>query len=318
MAAMSQEKLRSIGDLPVQHAHRPASAAEKRARFFNSGNAFNIKLPPVPNAVFGAEPRIALDPETPTGFITCDASAAMECEFTATTPLLLARYARVRARETLSASFDASGVIHYVIAGTGHSTIGDERIAWQAGDVFIMPGGSEIAHSAEGRDAVLWIVTNEPQLRFERLRPAEAGSQVTGVVHYPAAEIDRQIALLYDVGRDEDTAGTALVFSSDAQEANRNVLPSLTLAMNTLAPGAVQRPHRHNSVAVSLVIQGQDCFSTIDGERKDWAPWATTITPPVSVHSHHNDGDERALFLIVQDGGFYYHTRAMGFEFVDD
>ena len=48
------------------------------------------------------------------------------------------------------------------------------------------------------------------------------------------------------------------------------------------------------------------------------APAATTtITPPVSVHSHHNGGNEQALFLIVQDGGIYYHTRAMGFEFAD-
>ena len=95
------------------------------------------------------------------------------------------------------------------------------------------------------------------------------------------------------------------------------MLPTLTLAMNSLPPGLSQRPHRHNSVAVSLVINGKDCFSMIDGQRKDWAPWATTITPPVSVHSHHNDGNEQAMFLIVQDGGLYYHARAMGFEFVD-
>jgi len=55
----------------------------------------------------------------------------------------------------------------------------------------------------------------------------------------------------------------------------------------------------------------------INGKRKDWSPWATTITPPVSVHSHHNGGNSRAMFLIVQDGGLYYHTRAMGFEFAE-
>jgi gentisate 1,2-dioxygenase len=37
------------------------------------------------------------------------------------------------------------------------------------------------------------------------------------------------------------------------------------------------------------------------------------ITPPGTFHSHHNDGDEVALFLIVQDGGLYYHARTMGF-----
>jgi len=69
---------------------------------------------------------------------------------------------------------------------------------------------------------------------------------------------------------------------------------------------------------VSLVVKGKNCYSTVDGKRKDWSPFATTITPPVSVHSHTNAGDERCFFLIVQDGGFYYHARAMGFEFVDE
>jgi gentisate 1,2-dioxygenase len=128
-----------------------------------------------------------------------------------------------------------------------------------------------------------------------------------------AADID----LLYQVGRNEQIAGSALIFSADEQEHTRNILPTLTVAMNSLPGGVVQRPHRHNSVAVALVIKGDRCFSVIDGKRKDWAPWATTITPPVSVHSHHNGGNEQALFLIVQDGGIYYHTRAMGFEFAE-
>ena len=101
------------------------------------------------------------------------------------------------------------------------------------------------------------------------------------------------------------------------QEASRNVLPTLTLAMNTLAPGVTQRPHRHNSVAITLIVEGNSCYSTVDDRQKQWTPWATTITPPVSVHSHTNGGDRLAKFLIVQDGGIYYHARANGFEFVD-
>jgi gentisate 1,2-dioxygenase len=312
-----QDKVRSIGDLPVQHARAPASKAAERARFFNSGNAFNIKLPAVPNAVFGLEPQTALDPATPTGFIACDASAEMECAFPATTPLILARYGRIRAEEMLKADFEATGVITYVIRGSGETTVGDETIAWGPGDIFIAPGGATAEHTAGADDAVLWIVTNEPMLAFENLRAPTADARPTDLVHFTADEIQRQIDLLYEIDQDENVAGMALVMSSDKQQAGRNVLPSLTLAMNTLAPGAVQRAHKHNSVAVSLVIQGENCFSMIDGERKDWAPWATTITPPTSVHSHHNDGSERALFLIVQDGGLYYHARAMGFEFVD-
>ena len=136
-------------------------------------------------------------------------------------------------------------------------------------------------------------------------------------MHFPADEIERQIDLIYSVGRSNDIAGSALIFASTGQEAIRNVLPTLTVAMNTLPAGASQRPHRHNSVAVSLVIDGENCHSMVDGRRKDWAQWATTVTPATSVHSHHNGGDRRATFLIVQDGGFYYYTRALGFSFAE-
>ena len=307
----------SIADLPAQRAAAPASAAEARGRFFNTGNGFNVQLPPVPDRIFTDEPTRALDPATPTGLIPCDISDMLACDFPATTPLVLAHYARIRAKETLETDFVASGVIAYVIAGTGNTRCNGEDIAWQPGDLFILPGGAHASHTAGGHDAVLWIVTNEPQLAFENLRPPGPGEAPTDVVHYRGDEIMRQIDLLYDIGRNEQIAGSALIFSAERQEATCNILPTLTAAMNSLPGGVVQRPHRHNSVAVSLIIKGERCFSVIDGQRKDWAPWATTITPPVSVHSHHNGGNEMALFLIIQDGGIFYHARAMGFEFTE-
>ena len=204
-----------------------------------------------------------------------------------------------------------------MIEGAGVAKIGAESLAWGTGDVFVAPGDVAQSLTAGDRDAVLWVVSNAPQLAHDHSRPPAPGDAPTPVVHYTAAEIARQIDFLYEIGKTEEVPGTALIFSSDMQEESRNVMPTLTLAMNTLDPGVVQRPHRHNSVAVSLVVNGEGCFSMVDGKRKDWSPWATTITPPVSVHSHHNEGGERAFFLIVQDGGFYYHARAMGFEFVD-
>ena len=307
----------SIADLPAQSAGQPASKAESRARYFNSGNAFNVRLPAVPNAVFVDEPRRALDPATPTGLIACDASAAMQCSFPATAPLVLARYARIRAGAQLQTDFVCSGAIFFVIQGHGQTEAGDETIHWRQGDLVMAPGDHAQRHIAIDDDAVLWVVTNEPQLAFENLRAPAPGNAPSGLVHYPAAEIDRQLETLYTVGSSDEIAGLALIFSSDQQAAGRNILPSLTAAMNSLPPGGQQRAHRHNSVAVSLVVDGDNCFSMIDGERKDWAPWATTITPPVSAHSHHNDGDRLAKFLIVQDGGLYYHARTMGFEFTD-
>ncbi len=341
-AAPTSALPRSIAELPAQRASAPQSAAQARALYFNTGNAFDVKLPEVPDASFSDEPARALHSSTPTGLIACDRSRELGTPYPATTPLVLARYARIRAGESLATEFEASGVMLYVMQGSGHTRCGDEDIAWAAGDVFVLPGGvpqvhhadvskavaNAVSNAAGGADtqaaggadtqaAVLWIVTNEPQLAFEHLRGPAAGQGPTDAVHYPADEITRQIDLIYAVGRGSDIAGSALIFSSTKQEAIRNVLPTLTVAMNSLLPGVSQRPHKHNSVAVSLVIQGQGCHSVVDGRRKDWSPWATTVTPATSVHSHHNQGDERAMFLIVQDGGLYYYTRALGFSFAD-
>lgn len=306
----------SIAELPAQKPAAPTTDAQARGRFFNTGNAFNVQLPPVPDHIFTEEAIRALDPDAATGLIPCDISALLGCAFPATTPLVLIRYGRIRAGESLHTDFEASGVLAYVIAGTGSTDCGNEHVEWGAGDILVLPGGIAHLHAAK-TDAVLWIVTNEPQLAFENFRAPAPGRAPTEVVHYRADEITRQIDFIYEIGRSEQIAGSALIFSAESQEATRNILPTLTLAMNSLPGGAVQRPHRHNAVAVSLIIKGESCFSIMDGRRKDWAPWATTITPPVSVHSHHNEGNERAMFLIVQDGGIFYHTRAMGFEFAE-
>jgi len=315
---MSQaaERPQTIAEMPAQRPSEPSTAAQSRGRFFNTGNAFNVQLPPVPDHLFTAEPNAALDPDAPTGLIACDLSQDLACGFPATTPLVLARYARIRTGETLSTAFAASGIICYVIRGSGSTTGGAESVAWNAGDLVILPGGPAYSHAADS-EAVLWIVTNEPQLAFERLRPPADGDAPTPIVHFTADEIERQIAFIYEIGRTEEIAGSALIFSSEQQAASRNILPTLTVAMNSLPAGRSQRPHIHNSVAVSLIIKGSLCYSVMNGRRKDWAPWATSITPPTAVHSHHNDGNEQAMFLIVQDGGLFYHARAMGFEFAE-
>jgi len=103
--------------------------------------------------------------------------------------LVLARYARIRPGETLDTAFTASGIICYVIRGSGSTTDGREGIAWNIGDLFILPGGPSYTHAAES-DAVLWIVTNEPQLAFEHLRAPADGKAPTAIVHFTAEEIE--------------------------------------------------------------------------------------------------------------------------------
>jgi gentisate 1,2-dioxygenase len=293
------------------------TAYARRARYFDSSNAFNIKYPAVPCHQFLKERDRALDPATGTALIPLDLSGRLDIDFPVTTPLILTRYVRIRGGDALTTRFEASGELYYVIAGSGRSTKGGDTIRWGAGDVLCLPGGEETLHVAGDEDCVLWSITNEPELAFEHLEPPRPGNAVTEAVHYPAAEIEHQLARVQDKLAGQKIAGLALILSHTRQARRRNVLPTLTLAMNQLPPRDSQRPHRHNSAAITLSIQGKDCYSMIGGRRVDWQKDAVMVTPPADVHSHHNEGDQQMTCLIVQDGGLYYHCRTMGFEFAD-
>ncbi|MDH3737715.1 MAG: hypothetical protein OER92_00875, partial [Alphaproteobacteria bacterium] len=133
---------------------------------------------------------------------------------------------------------------------------------------------------------------------------------------YPDAEIRHQMALVHDEQKaDPNVTGLALHFSSERREKMRDIHPSIALAMNSLDAHEVQRPHRHNSVAMTLPIQCGNVYSVIEGERVDWHPYAIMITPPADLHEHHNEGDGQMRSLVVQDGGLYYHLRTIGFSF---
>jgi len=130
-ASMPNEiKAKTMAEIPMQRAPQAGSPAQARGRYFNSANAFNLILPPVPDAVFTDEPASALAADASTGYTTCDLAGDMQKPSPATTPLLLARYARVNAGEILDAHFDTTGSIWYVIQGEGTVTLDRQEIAW--------------------------------------------------------------------------------------------------------------------------------------------------------------------------------------------
>ncbi|MBT9385084.1 cupin domain-containing protein [Pseudooceanicola sp. CBS1P-1] len=305
--------MNDMAEMPVQLPTDPKTGAEARGRYFNSGNAFNIKLPPVPPRILREEPAQALA-KSATGWVLCDLSAELDCPFPATTPLMLARYATVLAGESLDTTFTCTASIWYVIEGTATIHVGEETAILGKGDVFLLPGGVESRIEATAT-SVFWAVGNDPQLAFEKAAPITGPEAATAFVHYPAAEITHQLDVVYNRDANETTSGHALIFSAEQTEASRNIAPTLTLSLNTLKPHSFQPPHRHNSAALTLAVAGDPAYSMVDDLKCDWSPWATLLTPPTAKHSHHNDGDTRAEFLIVQDGGFYYHGRTMGFEF---
>jgi gentisate 1,2-dioxygenase len=311
---LDELELRALLETGSTAARAPSPYTEN-ARYLTSLDGFNIKHPPIPAHVFRGERDRALDPAAPTGLVSLDLSAVLGLAYPATTPFILSQYARIRAGDTLETAFQASTELYHVICGSGTTRTSDGgTLAWEPADTFCLPGGTTARHVA-AQDSVLWVTTNEPQLRFEGLEPPAPGMAPIRPALYPMAEIRRRLLAIYLDPRAAAMPGKSINLGNVAIESSRTTTPSFTLALNSLLPGESQRGHRHNAVAVTLVLAGEGCYSLIDGKRANWEPQTVMLTPPAAFHSHHNDGNELALFLIVQDGGVYYHCRTMGFSY---
>ncbi|CAN5896922.1 hypothetical protein BH11PSE3_BH11PSE3_00270 [soil metagenome] len=198
---------------------------------------------------------------------------------------------------------------------------GKETLEWREKDMLALPGGVPSRWQAD-EDAVLWVVTDEPTLSFEGVRPEVAARAPIEPTHYRADDIARELRTLYDRALGPDTPGRALFMASERTERLGTCLPSMTLTLNAVRPGEAQRPHRHNAAALVLALHEARCASTIGGEIFPWSQHVTLLTPAGLEHDHRNapagdavTDDDGALALIVQDGGLYYYGRTMGFAF---
>ena len=287
----------------------------RRARYLTDENGFAFSWPAVPVRQFLAERDRAFAAESETGLIALDICGELRTRYPATTPTLLCRYMKLRAAEQLRTVFAASGEIYYVMSGSGESRNGNDVIGWSSGDVFCFPGGGESLHRAGSVDCLLFSVTNEPLLAFERLRAPLPGQAVVETTYWPAAEIERQFQEVWRRPVTAETTGNSVQFSTTALEPSSNTIPTINTAINTLEAGRDQRPHRHNGVAVTLAIQGEGIYSLIDGKRVDWSTGAAQITPATLLHSHHSRGAQRMRSFVIQDEGLHHYTRTPGFSF---
>jgi gentisate 1,2-dioxygenase len=291
------------------------TAAARRARFHCPENGFSFAWSAVPAHQFLAERDRAMDAATPTSTIELDIAEALGTSYPATTPSILTRYIKIRGGEAIRSAWVASGEIYYVMKGAGESRNAGETIHWGAGDAFCFPGGGETIHRAGENDCLLFCATDEPLLAFAALRapaPKQARFEAT---HWRSAEIDRQFESVWQRPITDNTTGHSVQFVTAALAPAPIAIPSINAAVNSLAAGFDQRPHRHNGVAVTLALQGEGIHSTIDGKRVDWSTGAAQITPACAMHSHHNRGTRRMLSLVIQDEGLHYYTRTPGFSF---
>jgi gentisate 1,2-dioxygenase len=296
------------------------------ARYFEYTKAANPlavgTTTPVPAERFGAE----LYSDGPTRAVALDLSAHLGIESgAATSPGLLASFLRIRAGESLQTAPNATSELYYVLRGRGYSRIDGQAVRWEKGDFLTLPAGSVSSHHAAS-DAALYWVTDEPLMRHLGVTATERRFRPTKFARARAVEELRQIA--EQPGANERSRVSVLL--ANAEEEQSLTITHVLWAMFGLLPvGQIQRPHRHQSVALDLILDCDPGCYTLLGDRldergnilnptrMDWEPGCAFVTPPGKWHAHVNESGADAHLIPVQDAGLQTYLRALDIRFTD-
>lgn len=96
-----------------------------------------------------------------------------------------------------------------------------------------------------------------------------------------------------------------------AQEAERRVLvlenpglpgasritQSLFGGLQIILPGEIAPPHRHTASALRFIIEGNNAYTAVSGERTTMSPGDFVITPSWTWHDHGNESDQPMVWL---------------------
>ena len=293
----------------------PNTPYTSRAVYLTPSNGFGNQLPKVPAHIFVAERDQAFNPATGTAIINLDLSDELKTAYPATTPNLLARYVRVKVGETQCLNLTTAGEVYYLLEGVGSIAKGEDLINWVEGDSVCLPGGGETVITAKDTDCVIYSVTDEPTLSWHGAESPATKSGPIEAVHYPGDEVMRLLSDVQQRETEEEMTGRFVLFTNAGAQTTNTVTRTISLAINSLEPGGIQTPHRHNAAALTLCLGGSDVYSMIEGEKVQWQRHAVMVTPPAELHAHHNEGEDMMLSLVAQDGGLFYNARAVGFSF---
>ncbi len=280
-------------------------------------------ITPVPLRRFPA----ALHGGTATRTVALDLSDVLGTTWPATGPSLLARFVCMAAGDDVDVLPDATSTLAYCLRGRGGTEVEGPGmsgyVAWRAGDVVTIPGGIRARHRAD-EDAVLYQVDDSPLLAYLGVRPSVPRFSPT------LFDGERVRERLARVAAEPDAAGrnrVAVLLGNARNDQTLTATHTLWAMLGVLPEGQVQRPHRHQSIALDLIVDCRPgCFTLVgeeigpdgaivDPERVDWEPGGAFVTPPGLWHSHHNTSGAPAHLLPVQDAGLHTYLRSLDIRF---
>ncbi len=287
-------------------------------------------ITPVPVRRFAAEPGGG----SRSRLVPLDLSTELGLPYPATSPALLASFVVLLPDDPLHTAGAGTSELYYCLRGRGWSDFerpsrperpANGRIEWEAGDFVVLPAGcSTLHHIRDGGDAVLYRVTDAPLLDYlgatavaSRFEPSRFDGRAA---RDRLAEVERD-------PRSSERNRISVLLGNAATPQTLTVTHTLWAMLGVLPAGRVQRPHRHQSVALDLITDcAPGCYSLVgstvtaegtiaDPERVDWEPGGAFVTPPGLWHSHHNESGRSAYLVPIQDAGLHTYLRSLDIRF---
>ncbi|BBP78207.1 hypothetical protein PHLH7_43110 [Pseudomonas sp. Ost2] len=298
-------------------------ACEQDAEYFEYSKAANpISAGLISRIPYQGFPASLYD-SGPSRLVPLDLSEALGCEGPATGPGLCANFIRLNAGDTLTLHPNATSQVLYVIAGHGSLAQGESRFDWYKGCFVALPGRQAVELTAS-EDSRFYYVHDEPLLRYLGVSSQQDRFSAT---LYPAQIANAKLREAADDPRAQDRSRISILLGNRHFPQTRTVTHVLWAMYGILPPGSVQKPHRHQSIALDFIIDcPPGCYSLVGTDvdeqgqirnptRVDWAPGLAFVTPPGYWHAHYNESDREAFLIPIQDAGLQTYLRALDIRF---
>lgn len=284
------------------------------------GSSAKPDIADVPIQAFPAQ----LHEEGETGIIELDLSEKIGTPYPATSPNLLANYIRIQKNGSIKSAANSTSEVFFVMRGSGHTEIESGVLEWKQGDAFTLPMNNGVIHHADEKAAICWV-HDAPMLNYIGAVPSKPRFQPA---FYSKEYLNGEIARIRETGVQENRNRNGIILGNPASDKTRTITHSMWALYNWLPKGAIQKPHRHNSVAIDLAVYAKPDVYTmigkeIDGEGNIINPvkaiWNTNtvfVTPPGWWHAHYNESDEDAYVFPIQDAGLQTYMRTLDIRFV--
>jgi gentisate 1,2-dioxygenase len=288
-------------------------------KMYDYADAAEINLPDIPIKTYSEFSKT-------TGFF--DNSKELKLPYIATSPNLLSGFININSYDCyeIDSNYICSSQLFYIIQGKGYITInGFENIDYSTGDL-ITCSFYESQHIISKTPTHIYWVSDYPLLKYMGVKPAK---EIIPPIIYKKEVME---TFLHEVCTSKNAHlknrnGILLANSITEELGTKTVSHILWALLNKIKPNSVQKPHRHNSVALDYCIYaGKNVYTAMgkelnhDGTIKnpvivEWKTGHAFTTPPGWWHSHVNNGTEEAIVLPIQDAGLYTYQRTLDIQF---